>query len=374
VALTGFTFDRPLTERFLELGYDLYRGDPRWIPPSRKGLAAQLSPAFPFYGRPGHEHRRFLATAGGRPVARALASVHPGLRDRDGTPLGAIGFFESDGDRPAAGEVLAAAAGWLRSRGLRRVWGPLNFDIWHGYRLMTRGFERPPFLGEPANKPCYPELFERAGFAVRRRWNSLELEGPEALDRLLAGGGDVPGLPAGYRVEPFAARPFPDVMARLHSVLVASFSSFLGFTEISLGEFGELMAPARPAVDRECSLLFYDDEGVLAGFTAVFLEVSEAVRAMAGRDSPAARLRFLLHRRRGARRAMLHLGGITPREAARRSGLAGAAFRLVLERLRARGCENLLATLIARGNPVRRLYREFAADERREYALYERNG
>lgn len=370
MGLTQFTFDQGLTERFLDLGYDLYRGDPRFIPPSRKGLMAQLSPNFPFYGRSGHEHQRFLATVGGRPVARALASIHPGLRDADGTPLGAVGFFEAIDDPVVGHEVLGAAVDWLRARGLRRIWGPLNFDIWHGYRLMTRGFETRAFFGEPYNKPYYPEIFERAGFVVRQRWNSLEIEGPEPLERLLAPGEERGTVPAGYRIEAFGARSFPDSVERLHSILTASFSSFLGFTSIPLGEFRELMAPARHAVDQECSLFFYDEQGELAAFAGVFREVSEAVRAMGGGDSWPARLRFLWHRRR-ARRAMMHLGGITPREAAKRNGIARVLFPVVLRRLKARGYESVLVTLIAAGNPVRRLYRELAADPRRAYALYE---
>jgi hypothetical protein len=91
---------------------------------------------------------------------------------------------------------------------------------------------------------------------------------------------------------------------------------------------------------------------------------------MNGRSSLASRLRFLW-RRRSARRLLLHLGGITPAEAARHSGLARAAFHHTLGRIRAEGCEAVVASLVARGNPVRRLYGSYAADERREYALYE---
>ena len=76
MGLLSFTFEREHTTRFIDLGYELYRGDPRWVPALRKDLEAQLSPAFPFYAQPGNDHRRFLALAGGRVVARAMATVN----------------------------------------------------------------------------------------------------------------------------------------------------------------------------------------------------------------------------------------------------------------------------------------------------------
>jgi hypothetical protein len=81
-------------------------------------------------------------------------------------------------------------------------------------------------------------------------------------------------------------------------------------------------------------------------------------------------MRFLWHRR-AARRLLMHLGGITPAEAARHSGLARALFHYTAARVRAQGCETVLGSLIAHGNPVRRLFGTYAADDRREYALYE---
>lgn len=371
--LKGFTFDGPLTEAFLGLGYDLYRQDPVWIPPFRKELEAQLSPTFPFYGRPGNDHRRFLALSDGKPLARCLASVNHDLRDRDATPVGAIGLFEAVDDYAVAEAVLSAASRWLREEhGLRRIWGPLNFDIWHGYRFMTRGFDREPFHGEPYNKQYYPDFFQRFGFVARQRWNTLELD-TSALEHLATSGaaGAREALESGYRFEPFDPRRFDASIEALHSVLTRSFSRFLGYTPIALPEFRGLMSVARHALHPDCSTFVYDPAGALAGFAGVFRDLGAAVRAMRGEQGPLARLRFLHHRRR-ARRLMLHVGGITPEEAAKHSGLAKGAFGHVAGRLREQGC-GVLATLIAKGNPVRRLYGACATDGRREYALYEMN-
>jgi hypothetical protein len=83
--------------------------------------------------------------------------VNAAIRDEDGTAVGLIGFFECVEDPVVATVLLDAARDWLREEhGLQRIWGPMNFDIWHSYRFMTRGFDQVPFYGEPDNKACYP--------------------------------------------------------------------------------------------------------------------------------------------------------------------------------------------------------------------------
>lgn len=348
MGLKEFTFDPSLTDAFVALGEDLYRGDAAWVPPLESEVRRQLDPSFAFYGRPGHDHRRFLAFSGGRPAARALASIHPGLRDLDGTPVGAVGFFESTPDHFAAGEVLGAAVAWLEERGLHRVWGPLQFDIWHGYRFKTRGFDEERLLGEPDNKPYYPEQFARFGFTERRRWNSFPLGGPGGLEELAAPGReDYERLTAqGYRFEPFDTARFDESADLLHRVLSDSFSRFLGFTPVEPAEFREALGAARRAIDPRCSHFFYDEAGVPAGF-------SVALRDLA------------------PRRLLLHLGGITRAASARRNGLARAAVHHTLHRVRQAGYSDVHATLVAGGSPMRRHYGPFASDRRREYALFE---
>ncbi|HEU0108851.1 MAG TPA: hypothetical protein VFT38_21895 [Vicinamibacteria bacterium] len=374
MGLVTFTFEREATARFIDLGYDLYRGDPGWVPPLRVELQAQLSPAFPFYARSGNDHRRFLALAGGHAVARVMATVNGARRGEDGAAEGAVGLFEAARDDAAAEDVLGAAVEWLRAAyGVRRVRGPLNFDIWHGYRFMTRGFERERFFGEPCNKPYYPDVFERLGFTVCRRWSSFELPGSVPAEGLSSSRG-LSGrdfVARGYRFEAFGRYPFDERVALLHHVLTQSFSSFPGYTPIALAEFRELMSLARHVLHPRCSTFVFDETGALAGFTAVFVDVADAVRAMNGSSSLAGRLRFLWRRRR-ASRLLFHLGGITPAEARRHTGLACAAFHHTLDLIRAERCDAVVASLVARGNPVRRLFGAYARDAFREYALYER--
>jgi hypothetical protein len=66
--------------------------------------------------------------------------------------------------------LLEHAIEWLREKhDLQRIWAPVNFDIWHGYRLMTRGFEEKTFYGEPYNKIYYPGFLAALALPPERR-------------------------------------------------------------------------------------------------------------------------------------------------------------------------------------------------------------
>jgi len=375
MAITAFTFDRGLADRFIRFGYDIYRGDARWIPPFHTELRRELSPDFPFYHRPGNDHRHFLATAGGRAVGRVSAMVNAEMARGDEGPPGLVGFFECVEDPSVGRDLLEAARGWLReARGVRRVVGPMNFDIWHGYRLMTRGFELEPFLGEPHTKPYYPDRFEAAGFDRKRRWHSVEVKGREAIEALAAQGAGAYDrlMRHGYRFRAFDPRRFRAEMLRLHGLVMASFAGFPDFVPLPPEEFMKLFAASRPALDPRLTLFVDDEAGRPAAFAVALLELSVAVRAMNGKTGSISRLKFLA-RRAACHRVNFYAGGLTPAEMARKSGLGRAGFHYVLRGILDLGYDEMLVTLIAEDNRSNGLLGPWAGDYGREYALYEWN-
>ena len=375
MAMKHFTFDPVLTDAFVHFGCDLYRGDANWIPPLRKDLYAQLSPEFAFYRKPGNCHRHFLATSGRKVVGRISAMVNHDLKDEDGRRVGTIGFFECVDDYGVAEELLDSATQWLRNeRGIDRIWAPMNFDIWHGYRLMTRGFSQKPFYGEPYNKPYYKDFFERYGFTSKQLWNSVEVNGHDALEKMIARGGEryQQLISRGYRFERFNIRRFTEEIHKLYPILTRSFCGFLGFTPISLKEFEQLFIRIRSAIHPRFFTFVYDESNVLAGFAAAYLDISDAIRAMKGEDHLIAKLRFISHVRQ-VNRILFYIAGMTPEEASKRSGLGRAGFYHIIRWVLAEGYDRMVIALMADGNPVRGLLRGNAVTAQRQYTLYELN-
>jgi len=375
MAMTSLTFDPSLMESFIRFGYDHYQGDNNWIPPLMRDLRAQLSPKHSFYQKSGNRHRHFLATANGNVVGRISAMVNGDLKDRDGTPVGTVGFFECIDDHNIAHDLFGSAIQWLHEEnGINRIWGPMNFDIWHSYRLMTKGFDQKLFCGEPYNKPYYPDLFQRSGFEAKYAWDSVEITGRQALETMITRGKSRYELllTRGYSFETFNVHRYEHELRKLHRVLCKSYSGFLGFTPITFEEFAQLSKGSRYALRPELSMFAYNENNELAGFSASFLELSDAVRSMHGKTNLISRLRFL-NNRKDADCVNFYIGGITPEEVAKRSGLGRAGFYFVIDKVLKHGYEKLLLTLRLKGNFAHALLWKNDTEPQREYALCELN-
>lgn len=375
MGIVSFTFDQTLRDLFLRFDNELYRGDTSWIPPFEKDLRAQLSPEFPFYNKPGNGFRHFLVIKGRKVLGRISAMVNSDLRDRDETPVGIVGFFECVRDYTVARDLLDAATSWLHGEmGKSRIWGPMNFDIWYGYRFMTKGFDTDLFYGEPYNKPYYPEFFLRYGFTAKSYWDSVEVTERETLERMIQRGlvryRELLGR--GYRFEHLDMKKFQEELRKLHRVLSESFHDFLGYTSISFEEFSATFGKLRRAVDPRFFIFVYDENNALVGFAGAFLELSDAIRSMYGKDDIISRIRFLYNRRHVSR-INFYIGGMTPEEAVKRTGLGRAGFAYVLKHILDAGYETVLFTLRAKGNVSHGLIGKHAPLPQREYALFELN-
>ncbi len=373
MALIASTFDAERTADFTRFQSQLYADDANWIAPLAADLQHRFGPDFGFHRRVGNQNRHFVAHVDGRTVGHALAMVNRDLKDRDGAPLGAIGHFECIEDYAVAADLLDAATGWLdREHGLRRIWGPIDFDIWHGYRFMTSGFDRPVFHGEPYNKPYYPEFFERFGFTVQQRWSSAVFTGRRAIKALIG------RSERRYRQLTSAGCRFseidlgvPEHRRALHRALTGSFNAFPGFTPLPFGDFERQAEASQSLLDSRLMNLIYDEADALAGFAIAFPDYSAAVRALRGRPCLASKRRFMLSRARGTNRAVFHMMGLMPGERGRRRGLGPVGFHHTVQRILARGFEEMVVALMADDSPAKRYLGSHVAGPRNEYALYE---
>ncbi|MEQ8787799.1 MAG: N-acetyltransferase [Pirellulaceae bacterium] len=149
--------------QFLDLPWDLYRGDPHWITRLRSSEQELVG----FKRHPFHEENEvqaFLAVRDGKPVGRIVAIVNRGHVERHREKLGFFGFFESIDDQPTANALFDAARQWLAERGMEGVRGPLNPSMNYDCGLLIEGFDSPPTFMMTYNPPYYASLVEGYGF------------------------------------------------------------------------------------------------------------------------------------------------------------------------------------------------------------------
>jgi hypothetical protein len=151
-------------KRFVDFQYDLYRGNPHWIPPLRRDVYKSLNRrknAFFDHG----DIRLFLAKdASGRIVGRIAGIINGMHLQKYDDSNGFFGFFETIDDFDVARALLDTVRDWLRLTGMKGVRGPTNPTMNDTAGLLVNGFDREPSVLMPYNASFYEDFLERYGF------------------------------------------------------------------------------------------------------------------------------------------------------------------------------------------------------------------
>ena len=361
----------PAMQDFVQLPATLYASHRWYVPTPDSRLARRFDPRHnPFfeYG----VSRQFVACRGNSPVARCSAAVNPRM-DVHGERVGTIGFFECENDSDLARGLAERALGWLREQRVTRVYGPMDFSIWWGYRFKTAGFELEPFMGEPYNPPYYADLFEAAGFSPCGTWHSTEIDvraDSEAVHRKQAKLSTRLATTerAGYRiVTPPSLRRNDQVMRELYDIIMESYAGFLGFYPISREEFAAIFGDLRRILRRNQLLLAYRGEQ-LCGVLIQYWDWAPLMRACKGRPRfrDALKLRF----RPTPGRWIIAVTGIRRSSITDRSGLASTLFYDGMKEALAQDASHLIYSLFGENNRSRSLCCDNPS-MRRTYTLYQ---
>lgn len=155
---------RKLLREFINLPFELYSNDPNWVPPV-KYFQKEL---FNRKKHPFHEHGEvtvFLArNVEGRAVGRIASIVNHAHNDYHNENTGFFGFLEGEKDKELFMLLLSAAEEKLRTAGMDKARGPMNFSTNEECGLMVRGFDSPPLIMMTYNPPWYADMIEGTGY------------------------------------------------------------------------------------------------------------------------------------------------------------------------------------------------------------------
>ena len=265
-----------------------------------------------------------------RAAARCLLTVYPGDEN------GYVGFFESE-DRPeAAALVLEAAAETAGRLGLARLVGPYNASFWLGYRFKTSRFQS-LYTGEPNNRPYYPRLWERCGFAVTDHYYSNHMRAPVPSDenrkaqRRLAD-----FLAAGYDFRTITWGTFDRCLREIYALLTRLYRTFPGYQPITEGQFLALFSPLRYVLDFDMVKLVYR-----AGELVAFVICVPNYGNLTSLPLTLRNLRALLRIRKAPGAYVIPYMGVAPECA----GLGNALSELLRQDLERKGCPSVSALI-----------------------------
>ncbi len=159
---------RPVQSRsdldvFAKFPWQIYTGDPNWVPPLLDERYARIDlQKNPFWRDA--ERDLWIAWKGKQAVGTIAAIIDRRWNQVMKQAVGCFGFFECMQDQAAANRLFAVAAGSLRQKGMQVMRGPYNPSQTDEIGVLVEGFDTRPAILEAHTPPYYPSLFDNAGF------------------------------------------------------------------------------------------------------------------------------------------------------------------------------------------------------------------
>jgi len=256
--LIEFTNEQGYVGLFLSLPEIVYKGDGNYRPERKNETVSWLLGTHKCAGF--LKQKNMIVLLGDAPVARGIAFKN------DIGDFGSIGFFECLDDPQAAMLLADGATAFFKGHGVGKAYAPMNGSIWSNYRLMTKGFEDRPFLGEPYNKPYYGDLLKKCGFTVARTWET------QYVKRVKARGATASkylGLEKSQRskgVKVRSMKDFDEDIRIIYKLAMNSFSGFFLFHELGEQDFVDIFADLKLFCDKRTIKIAYDSENRPIGF------------------------------------------------------------------------------------------------------------
>jgi hypothetical protein len=153
-------------EVFLHVPWSLgMKREPNWVPPLLDDYRRLLDPKrSPFLKHA--EVECWTALKGGAPVGRISAQIDADFdRHHPEEPgVAFFGFFECADDPEVSRALFAAAEQWAKAKGRSRLRGPFTLDTKGEVGVLVDGFDQPPRIGMPYNRPHLGRVIEAAGY------------------------------------------------------------------------------------------------------------------------------------------------------------------------------------------------------------------
>jgi len=287
---------------FVAFAWEIYKGDPLWVPPVFEDHMARLDPKRNPMLKHG-ELQAFVARRDGRMVGTIAGAMDYQLKNVIPDPFAAFGFFECINDYEVAKALLDTVVDWAHSKGQRRVRGPYNPTQNDEQGFLIEGRDRPPIIMTAHNPPWYPEFVERYGF---RKWGPDEFCYGVSADGLLP---DLSNLPPKLgrvieavrqrtraQVRPANFADWDNEVERARQVYNRSLSTLADFVPLDQDEFRRQTELLRPVIDPDL-VLFIEIDGRTVGFGLGLPNVNEALHHANGLRHPWDYLHFLRDRR-----------------------------------------------------------------------------
>ncbi len=286
---------------FVQFPFDLYAGNPHWVPTLRRDTQHALDPDANAFFEHGNIQPMLARDATGRVVGR-IAGIYNGAHaEKYHDSVGFFGFFETVADYGVAEALLDAAAAWCRSLTLTAMRGPASPSLNDTAGLLVGGFDRRPALLMPYNAPYVAAYLERYGFRrAMTMWAYYVHKKYVREDKLRRGVALVRRRYPDLTVRTLDMARLDEEAATILDLYNEAWGDNWGHVPMRPAEFAQLVKEMKQIVDPKI-VFFVEDAGVPVAFSLSLPNLNLALRHVAdGRLFPTGALQLLARAKAGA--------------------------------------------------------------------------
>jgi GNAT superfamily N-acetyltransferase len=275
--------------RFIKFPWEIYRGDPNWVPPLiydiRKNLDEKKNP---FYTH--SKIKLFLALDGKTIVGRIAAITNNHHNKKYNDKVGFFGYFECINSKIASTALFDSASAWLKEQGMDTMRGPINLSTNDEIGLLMNAFDKPPVLLMTYNPEYYIKLITDYGFEKAKDVFAYYLDqdmcaaNPKAMDKLERVS-ELVQKRENIKIRKVSLKNLESELLKVMEVYNNAWIENWGSVQMTSDEFKYVAASLKPLIDEDI-VYFAEVEGRPVGFSLSMPDYNQIFKTMNGKLFP----------------------------------------------------------------------------------------
>ncbi|MDR0364238.1 MAG: N-acetyltransferase [Bacteroidales bacterium] len=271
---------------FVNLPYRLYRNNPYWVPPLKKGelkmLTPEENPAFEFC-----DVAFWIAEKNGKVVGRIGAIIHHLANKKTGKKMGRFTRFELIDDENVADALINTAEAWIKNKGMEGIHGPLGFSNLDHQAVLIEGFDHIASMASEYHHEYYHKHIERRGYVKEEDWLEFRITLPETIPDKVKRVSQIVKERHGFQTVHFTSKremePYiPKIFDIFNEAFEGLFSTFRFNEKIVKSIIDKYMPILKP----EFVNVFLDGKDETVGFIIAAPSLSKALQKARGKLFP----------------------------------------------------------------------------------------
>lgn len=356
---------------FIDFPYSHYKNDALYVPDLKLVQKETLNKKKnPFYKHADAAYF-YAVDEKGTVLGRIAAITNENYVKHWNENYGFFGFFESVNDKEVSGKLFEAAIKWLKSKGVKGVYGPMNPSTNDTCGTLVDGFDTPPYVMMVHNKTYYDELIKAAGFRKRMDLFSYRIQTSNFPKRYLQLANNIEERlkKEGIIIRKVNFKKIKEEAPKLQYIYNKAWEKNWGFIPMDDEEF-QALAQELKFVTTPDYVYIAEDNGQPVAFIAILPDLNQiTINFRNGNLFPFNFLKLLNFKKKVSRVRVLTLGLI---ETHRLKGIDTVMYAKLYEAAKKTGVVEAEASWILEDNVMmNRILKNIEADPYKRYRIYQ---